>query len=134
MNTITQYRITGAEDGREWSTRWYDSRAEALATQWAAKGMLDSREYPGPKQASRTPEFVIRVNGRPYLGESEESVPAMPRHAGWTGRSPAMRSRIALGDKQPPKIITGRTNLRSELARIMEESDIQRIEIVRNDH
>lgn len=79
--------------------------------------------------------FFIFVNGRPYLGESDETVDASPRWAGWTGKSPAKRSRIKLGEflSGPGKEIVGRINLRSELERILSEADaglkIEKLEI-----
>lgn len=80
--------------------------------------------------------FHISVNGRPYLGESDETVDAEPRWTGWTGRSPAKRSRIKLGEflSGPGKEIIGRINLRSELDRIFREADaglqIEKLEII----
>jgi hypothetical protein len=79
--------------------------------------------------------FHIAVNGRPYLGESDETVDASSRWTGWTGKSPAKRSRIKLGDflSGPGKTITGKRCLRSELERILAEADaglqIEKLEI-----
>jgi hypothetical protein len=79
--------------------------------------------------------FSITVNGRPYLGESSETVAAAPRYSGWTGKSPAKRSRIKLGEflSGPGKAIEGRRNLRSEIERILAEADaglqIEKLEI-----
>lgn len=83
------------------------------------------------------PQYYITVNGRPYLGESDETVDAAPRYSGWTGKSPAKRSRIKLGEflSGPGKIIESRRNLRSELDRIFAEADagldIEKLEITR---
>jgi hypothetical protein len=79
--------------------------------------------------------FVIYVNGRPYLGESDESANAMPRHTGWTGKSPGKRTRIKLGElfDGVGRVIVGKRNLRSEIERILAEADagmdITKIEI-----
>ena len=85
---------------------------------------------------SHLQSFRISVNGRPYLGESDEITDAAPRWTGWTGKTPAKRSRIKLGEfleNTPGKEIIGRVNLRSELDRIMREADaglqIEKLEI-----
>ena len=89
-----------------------------------------------PTSTGNIRSFRITVNGRPYLGESDETVNADPRWSGWTGKSPAKRSRIKLGEfleNTPGKEIIGRINLRSELDRIMREADsglqIEKLEI-----
>lgn len=74
---------------------------------------------------SKLPQYYITVNGRPYLGESDETADAAPR------------SRIKLGEflSGPGKIIISRRNLRSELERIFAEADagldIEKLEITR---
>ena len=80
--------------------------------------------------------FRISVNGRQYLGEFDEITDAATRWTGWTGKSPAKRSRINLGEfleNTPGKEIIGRVNLRSEIDRIMREADaglqIEKLEI-----
>ena len=86
---------------------------------------------------SKLPQYYITVNGRPYLGESDETADAAPRYSGWTGKSPTKRSRIKLGEflSGPGKIIVSRRNLRSELERIFAEADagldIEKLEITR---
>lgn len=93
-----------------------------------------------PTEKMNTPKthlqsFYISVNGRPYMGESDETVDASSRWTGWTGKSPAKRSRIKLGEflSGPGKEIYGRRCLRSELERILAEADaglqIEKLEI-----
>ena len=87
------------------------------------------------KPETTLPTFCISVNGRPYLGESDETTAVFPRATGWTGKSPATRTRIKLGDflSGPGKLITGRRCLRSEIDRILTEMDagfrIEKMEI-----
>ena len=88
-----------------------------------------------PTKSQNLRSFHISVNGRPYLGESDETVDSEPRWTGWTGKSPAKRSRIKLGEflSEPGNEIVGRINLRSELDRILREADaglqIEKLEI-----
>jgi len=63
--------------------------------------------------------WTIWLDGQPYGGESPAAENA---HAaavgGWSGKQPATRSGVRIGEG-PAKLIAGRTNLRSEVDRIM---------------
>ena len=63
--------------------------------------------------------WTIWLDGQPYGGESltPESAHATAV-GGWSGRQPATRSGIQISEG-PAKLIEGRTNLRSEMDRIM---------------
>ena len=70
------------------------------------------------------PHFVIHIDGKPYLGGHSSIEIKHPRPSGWTGLSPATRSRISIGHHlDVPKAIQGRRNLRSELERVLAEID-----------
>lgn len=64
-------------------------------------------------------KWTIWLDGQAYRGESTSAEHA---HAaatgGWSGRQPATRSAVLIGDG-PAKVISGKTNLKSEMDRIL---------------
>lgn len=63
--------------------------------------------------------WTIHIDGKPYGGESPATENAhSSATGGWSGRQPATRSAVLIGGG-PAKIISGKTNLKSEMDRIL---------------
>lgn len=64
-------------------------------------------------------EWTIWLDGQAYRGESPTTEPALATATGgWSGRQPATRNAVMIGGG-PAKIIAGKTNLKSEMDRIL---------------
>lgn len=64
--------------------------------------------------------YTIRIDGAPYLGESEETERSDYGGEGWHIQNKIERNKLILGDwTEKPKEIIGARNLRSHIDRII---------------
>lgn len=86
MQVITQYRITGTEDDQPWSTKWYNSQTEALATKWATRegAKLETRQH---VETSLTEHQAMQRQGAQIVTASKHEVARMMKTAMASGKA-----------------------------------------------
>jgi len=81
METTTQYRITGTQDGQKWGTKWYGSLSEASDTIWAKREGVKIESRLLVQEESYAEHLAMKRQGAKIVTCSRHEIAAMARDA-----------------------------------------------------